>query len=850
MQITLPELSLVALVGASGSGKSTFARRHFKATEILSSDFFRGMVCDDETSQAASKDAFELLHFAAAKRLAGRKFTVIDATNVKPEARRQVLDLAKRYHYLPAALVFNLPEEVCRDNNRRRPDRQVEESVIRWQLGLLHRSLRRLREEGFKYVYVLNTPEEMAAATIERTPLWTDRRGDRGPFDIIGDVHGCFDELCTLLGMLGYEIAVQSDTGGEAAYMVRPPQGRKAVFVGDLVDRGPNVPAVLRLVMGMVEAGAAYCVIGNHDNKCARYLGGHNVRMTHGLAETAAQLDREPPAFKEKARRFLDGLLSHYVFDAGKVVVAHAGLSEELQGRASARVRDFAMYGATTGKSDEHGLPERLNWAADYRGEAAVVYGHTPVASPEWVNRTVNIDTGCVFGGALTALRYPEREFVSTPALREYCPPNRPFLTAPGQQQADDVLDLADVTGARTIHTRLMGDVRIRAENSAAALEAMSRFGANPKWLIYLPPRMSPCETSREPGVLEHPAEALAYYRGKGAGRVVCQQKHMGSRAVAVVCRDAGAARRRFGVAEDESGIVYTRTGRRFFDDPKLEAELLERLRRAWAKAGLWEKFATDWFCLDCELMPWSAKAQELLRSQYAAVGGAARAALGEVATALSQASAHTPEAAALHASYGDRAANAERYVAAYRRYCWPVRALDDLKLAPFHLLATEAAVHADKNHLWHMEQLTALCQCDAGVLHATAHHTADLADPANCEATVNWWRELTDAGGEGMVVKPLDFVARAERGLAQPAMKCRGPEYLRIIYGPDYTAAEHLERLRQRGLGTKRGLALREFALGIEGLERFVKHEPLRRVHECAFGVLALESEPVDPRL
>ncbi len=819
MKIILPELCLVALVGPSGSGKSTFARRHFQPTEILSSDFYRGVVCDDENSQAASKDAFELLYFAAAKRLARRKFSVIDATNVQPEARKQVLDLAKRYHYLSAAIVFNLPEELCHTYNQQRPHRQVADKVVRSHTALLRNSLHKLRTEGFKYVYVLDTPEQVVAATIERTPLWTDLRHETGPFDIIGDVHGCFDELVTLLQMLGYEIAVQADTSGEATYVVRPPAGRKAVFVGDLVDRGPNVPGVLRLVMSMVEVGTAYCVIGNHDDKAARYLGGNKVRMTHGLAETVEQLDREPPAFKEKVRRFLDHLLSHYVFDGGRLVVAHAGLREDLQGRASGRVRDFAMYGATTGKTDELGLPERLNWAADYRGEAAVVYGHTPVAVPQWVNRTVNIDTGCVFGGALTALRYPEREFVATPARREYCPPNRPFLNVPeasAQQQADDVLDLTDVTGPRVVTTRLMGDVKIRAENSAAALEAMSRFAANPKWLIYLPPTMSPCETSGEANLLEHPAEALAYYRAQSAGRVVCQQKHMWSRAVVIVCRDVDAARKRFGIVEEESGIVYTRTGRRFFDRPELETELLERVRQALTNAAYWEKFQTDWFCLDCELMPWSAKAQDLLRQQYAAVGGAARAALAEVEMTLRKAAAHTPDAEPLHGRYQERAGNAERFTAAYRRYCWPVHTLDDLKLAPFHLLATEGAVHADKNHLWHMEQLTALCQCDSGVLHATAHRVVDLTDAVSCETTVRWWRELTDAGGEGMVVKPFAFTVRSGRGLVQPAVKCRGPEYLRIIYGPDYTSAEHLERLRKRGLGAKRGLALREFALGI----------------------------------
>ncbi len=261
--------------------------------------------------------------------------------------------------------------------------------------------------------------------------------------------------------------------------------------------------------------------------------------------------------------------------------------------------------------------------------------------------------------------------------------------------------------------------------------------------------------------------------------------------------------------------------------------------------AGLWEEFDTDWICLDCELMPWSAKAQELLRQQYAAVGAAARAALADVLDTFAR--THTSEVDALRARYRERAQAAESYVAAYRRYCWPVTSLDDLKLAPFHLLATEGKIHTDRDHVWHMEMLKRL---SGGLLLATPYMIVDVTDPASEQKGVEWWQELTGRGGEGMVVKPFDFIARGPRGLVQPAVKCRGREYLRIIYGPEYTMPENLERLRARGLSTKRSLALREFALGIEALERFVRKEPLRRVHECVFGVLALESEPVDPRL
>jgi protein phosphatase len=424
----------------------------------------------------------------------------------------------------------------------------------------------------------------------------------------------------------------------------------------------------------------------------------------------------------------------------------------------------------------------------------------------------------------------------------------RSQLTA--QQQHDDLLDVEDVTGKRLLTTRLQRTITIREENTIAALEVMSRFAADPRWLIYLPPTMSPCETSQEPGLLEHPAEAFAYYRREGIAQVICEEKHMGSRAVIIVCRDEDAARRHFGVVGQGCGICYTRTGRRFFDDATLEAALLERVRLACERAGLWERFTTDWLCLDAELLPWSVKAQSLLLQQYAAVGAATRAALDDAVTALTQAAERDSEVEKLREMYYQRQQLAGQYVSTYRRYCWPVRSIDDLKVAPFHLLATQGAVHTDKPHIWHMEQLANLCRADEALLMKTACKVVDVNDDTSVAEGIAWWKDVTERGGEGMVVKPADFIAYGKHGLLQPAVKCRGREYLRVIYGPTYDLPENLERLRQRGLSRKRNLALREFALGIEALERFATGEPLRRVHECVFGVLALESEPVDPRL
>ena len=856
----IPELALVVLVGASGAGKSTFAHRHFKNTEILSSDYCRALVSDDELDQTATQDAFEVLHFIAGKRLAGGKLTVIDATNVNADARKPLVTLARCYHCLPVAIVLNLPESVCRLRNRERSDRTFGSHVIRNQCQQLRRSLRTLRREGFRHVFALSTPAEIDAAHVVRQPLWNNRKHEHGPFDIIGDVHGCCAELEQLLGLLGYVVVGHSADTLFPGPVFAHPLGRKAIFVGDLVDRGPRVVDTVRIVRNMVAAEQALCVPGNHDVKLMRKLRGKDVRITHGLEETLAQIAALPEGirgpFGEAVADFIDSLVSHYVLDDSKLVVAHAGMREEMQGRGSGKVRDFALYGETTGETDEFGLPVRCNWAAEYRGRATVVYGHTPVPRPEWLNRTINIDTGCVFGGKLTALRYPEKELVSVSATRTYAVPAKPLaaespvLILSAQQHNDDLLDLEDVTGKRILSTRLHHSVTIREDNAAAALEAMSRFAANPKWLIYLPPTMAPCATSTEPGLLEHPAEAFGQYRRDEVTQVICQKKHMGSRAIVIVCRDEDAARERFGIVGEGAGVCYTRTGRRFFDEPAVEADLLSRVRTALDAAGFWEQFQTSWFCLDCELMPWSAKARELLRQQYAAVGSAARAALAEVATAFEGCRQPDQTLESLRLKFADRAQSAARFVDAYRRYCWQVRTIDDLQLAPFHLLATEGAVHVDRDHVWHMAKIEALCRAAQGVLVATPYKVITLADPASVEEGVTWWTELTEAGGEGMVVKPLEFVARRRGGLIQPAVKCRGREYLRIIYGPDYTAPENLERLRQRGLGRKRSLALREFALGIEALERFVRREPLRRVHECSFGVLALESEPVDPRL
>ena len=603
-ELSIPELSLVVLVGVSGSGKTTFARQHFGPFEVISSDFCRGLVADNENDQAASADAFDVLQYIAGKRLAAGRLTVVDATNVQPAARKQFVELARAHDVLPVAIVLDLPKNLCARRNSGRPDRTFGAQVITRQHDQLRRSLRSLSREGFRKVHVLRDPAQVDAAVVVRERLLTDYRDRAGPFDVIGDVHGCRTELEALLGELGYTIT--RDTAGRAVDAA-PPGGRTALFLGDLVDRGPDSPGVLRLVMGMVAAGHALAVPGNHENKLTRALSGRNVQVSHGLAETLSQLAGEDEAFRKDVAGFCHGLVSHLVLDGGRLVVAHAGLKEAYHGRASGRVRSFALYGDTTGETDEFGLPVRYPWAHDYRGRAMVLYGHTPTPDPEWVNNTLCLDTGCVFGGRLTALRYPEKELVSVPAERVWYEPARPFLspnasgtagdhdpasvtgaraagagitgartTTAGQTGASKtgeattaaarrdpgVLDITDVLGKRVIETGYQGRITVREENAAGALEVMSRFAVDPRWLLYLPPTMAPTPTSGRPDLLEHPAEAFAAYQADGVTDVICEEKHMGSRAVLLACRDEETAQARFGVPDGLPGAVYTRTGR------------------------------------------------------------------------------------------------------------------------------------------------------------------------------------------------------------------------------------------------------------------------------------------------
>jgi protein phosphatase len=463
MNVVIPDFCLVALIGPSGCGKSSFARQHFKPTEILSSDAFRAMLGDDEANQAASADAFEVLHLVAEKRLKAGRLTVVDATNVQHTLRAQLVSIAKRQYCQPVAIVLQVPEALCQERNRERLGRTVPPSVVHEQWEQMRRSLPRLAAEGFRQIITLSSAEEIDRLVIKRQAPPGKRWGDSGPFDIIGDVHGCCDELEELLGKLGYQerrIDPADPCFGDRFFA--HPQGRRALFVGDLVDRGPRILDTVRLVWTMVHARQALCVPGNHDVKLVKKLRGKDVTVAHGLARTLAEIEALPSEirvdFRTRLADFFESLPSHFLLDHGKLAVAHAGIKAEMQDRVVGAVRDFCLYGATTGETDGFGMPVRLNWAADYAGRATVVYGHTPVPEPVALNNTFNIDTGCVFGGRLTALRYPEKELVSVAARQTYAPVHKPVASATAAEELVDVIDAA----GNTIGTVTRREMRVR----------------------------------------------------------------------------------------------------------------------------------------------------------------------------------------------------------------------------------------------------------------------------------------------------------------------------------------------------------------------------------------------------
>lgn len=863
--IHLPHGGIVLLVGPSNTGKTTLLNQLIQeeqilASEVVSSDQFRVLVSDiefitwngrpkDESDalfneyQQISGAAFDAMDYVIAKRCQLNKLTFIDATHLREEEHDKYLQMGKKFHLPVIAMVLNISETelLRRDSERAFPRGR---SRIKQQYQHFKNVLRFIKKKPYRRVYLLGE-EELQILNINRleNPLYIDIETG---IDFIGDIHGCFDEFIEMISKLGYQ---KNDKG----YYTHP-EGRKILSLGDVLSRGPKSIETLQFFQQHVAAGLAYMIDSNHGWKIARWLDGKNVKMAHGDENVAAEFEEYERKNGSEAAEKLKGLLkellleakSHYIVrknGVNAVVAAHAGIKDYYIGKQSARISDFCRYGDSEGL-DEHGKPIRKDWSISHKSSELILWGHDPKPQPLLVNNTLNIDQGVVFGGSLTAYRYPEQQFVSVKAKQDYANvPDNPLKEWELNRLAPP--NIMKFLEGYSVLTEHYGEIIIYDDGVKPALDDVSHYTLPLEDIVYLPPTMSPTpKPSRLEGYLEHPMEAFEYYQANGVETMVVEKKHMGSRGILFLFKNKEIAKEYIG--RETLGTIYSRTGRAFFQK-ELQEQVVSSLNEDLVKNGYFERYNTDFVLLDAEILPWNLKAKDLVLNQYAHVGEMALLDRTKLKGSLQQAIDSGKDVLNWVQEVDVGIENAKVFNEVYQKYCWETEGLEGIQIAPFHTLAHSSESFFDKPHTWHMEKNKELSGISQLFLE-TEYRVVN--DEATMKAAIEWWEEMTEDGHEGFVVKPESYITRHKGKLLQPAIKVRGRKYLHIIYGIDYLLPENLSRLKKRNPGKKQRNALKEFSLGVEGVNRFVKRESLERVHECVLGILALEAEPIDPRL
>ncbi|MCP2036431.1 polynucleotide kinase-phosphatase [Planomicrobium sp. HSC-17F08] len=863
MRIGLPHGGIVLLVGPSNSGKTTLLRKlvdqkEILPSEIISSDDFRMLVSDkdfidwrnrpqDEAAalmdeyQEISTEAFEMMDALIEARCRLNKLVLVDATHLWEDDRKRFISLAQKNHVPITALVFDIPERVLLERDELR-DQPRGKKRIKQQSQVFRNEKRFIKKEGFASVYTIKETEGLEFFR-HVNPLDIELQDG---IDVIGDIHGCFAEFIELLEKLGYQ------ENPEGLYV--HPFGRRFLSVGDVMSRGPQSLETMQFFYKHVKEGLAYMVDSNHGWKIARWLDGRQVVLSHGdenVEEEFIQYEKEVGSektaeLKQQFKEFLLNAPSHYVIHKNGVPVlaaAHAGIKDAFIGKQSQAISDFCRYG-DTGGFNEKGKPVRKDWTVSRSRNLLIVWGHDPKPKPLLINNTINIDQGAVFGGELTAYRYPERDFVSVKAKDVYTgTADNPLME--WEKNRLNPPNIGKFIHGYSVLTEDIGEVKVPSDIVKPAIDAVSHFTVPIEQLVYIPPTMSPTpKPSSLAGYLEHPKEAIDYYRSHGIQRLVAEKKHMGSRAILFLFKDTDAAKKHTGIAS--LGTIYTRTGKRFFDR-ETEAKMVRQLNNELVRINYFEQHETDYVLLDAEIMPWNLKAKELISSQYAHVSENALVDREMLKSKLEEAAKDNEELAGWLKEYEGKLANAQTFNEVFQKYCWNVESTESIQIAPFHVLAHSKQTFFDQPHTWHMEMNRMLAgQSDLFV----ETEFKLISDEASEQEVVQWWQEMTEDGHEGIIIKPEFYIPKNKGKLLQPAIKVRGQKYLSIIYGMDYLEEKNLARLKNRNTGKKQKLALKEFALGIEGLTRFVGGESIERVHECVLGTLAMESDPVDPRL
>ena len=885
MEMRFKHNEVIILSGPSSSGKSYFCNTFFSPSQVLSSDQFRSMVSDSDftslqpsdavisftdndeerftrlekaTYLGISSDAFDLLKIALTKRVKHNRLTVIDATSLQPEDIKAYADICHEQH-VPCSIIFfngSLEQMLSFDATREKPRGNSRIKHQYGQLVKLIKKTKQLIEFGVRNCHRLSDPQE-ATITIEACPLLIPLENG---IDVMGDGHGLLQSRLNLMEKSGYQ------RGDDGLYRHR--SGRKLVYLNDESSRG-NLPstdveygtypsiAMLVLMKKHVEAGLAYAVDSNHNYKIWRYLEGRNVQMTHGdelVAEEFAAFESEfgsdfTAQFKKELSSFLKRLPSHLIVnDRGisRAVITHAGIQDDMIGKQSPYIRDYCRFGPTDGFLP-NGRPNRLDWKKDHHNGMLVIWGHEPHDKVFVEKDTVNVDTGGFCGHYLSLIRYPEMEVIQEKVHQSFVPEEDNVILNRIKNRFKPLSLQRFMEGFKVDTPYAV--LHANSRNVKSVIELTSTKTAPVEEMIYIPPTMSPTpKTSSLPDYLEHPLDAMDYYKKHGVQQVICEKKHMGSRAVITLFKDQETGMEYFG--KPCLGSILSRNGVRFFSQND-EMNLLQRLRDDLLP--YFESHNTSLLVLDSEIMPWNLKATGLLNKQYDVTANSALLSRQTYVTVLEELQSRQGQMDMVRLEAAkEKLENAQKFKSAYEFYCWnaDAKSLEGVQIAPFHILAFSGESHFDKTHLWHMEQVNKLSTY-SNLLITTEYKLLSLNDEIGINETISWWEDMTKNGHEGMVVKPLQFISRNDKGdVIQPAIKVRGREYLRIIYGMDYLEPTHLEILKKRTAQNKMKNALKEFYLSMESINRFIEKESLDRIHECVLASLSYENDAMDPRL
>ncbi|KPU45895.1 Bis(5'-nucleosyl)-tetraphosphatase PrpE [Oxobacter pfennigii] len=580
MKIEIPATSLIVLCGIAGCGKSTFALKNFKDTEVVSSDRCRALVSDDEENMEVSKEAFELFYYIIKKRMNLKKLVVADSTAVSHEARRKLLDLAEDNNYYSILLAFDISTEIAIERNNLR-QRKVSRYVIEKQYAAFLKSLKSVENEGFDKVIVLN--ENDADDFKHEIVSYNIETEDKALFDIISDVHGCCTELEMLLDKLGYR---------KNGFKYSHPDGRKVVFAGDIVDRGPRTMDTIRTVINMVNSGNALYIPGNHCNKFYRYLKGSKVQIKNGLETTVKEYEKLE---KSEAKKIKNDFLELYensplylMLDNGNLVVAHAGIKEEMIGKLSKKIIDFVLYGDVTGEVDDKGLPIRGDWAANYYGKPMIVYGHTPVSKAVFVNNTINIDQGASMGGSLTALRYPEKGLVSVQSQGTY------YRGGRQQKEMEREIKLDDYKESLSLRDRHDHKIKIDFAELRNTVDTLRAKEDIIKWIIYIPPILPSINNESLESQLQN---SMKYYKERSFDKVIIEPRFSSESIIMIICRDELCAAGYF--KGDSPAMAYSI----YREEIVLNDRVLMKLQADIKAKGYFEKYNTEFLVIEADVL-------------------------------------------------------------------------------------------------------------------------------------------------------------------------------------------------------------------------------------------------------